>query len=121
MKAQVGNILRPRLTDFQKEDLTLMVKKFVLNGYFREMKVMFAMKEMDYGSRVYQRVALHFSSGLADENERIDLNHYDTGDVIEWWNKKGKKMLHKKMMEKKSNAMGEIRKLMRCKWARSVR
>jgi hypothetical protein len=90
------------------------LKEFILNGLFREHKVFFNNKQMDFRSDVYKRVKLHFWKGLDKERERFVLNDSD-GKVVDWWDKEGKVMLHKKMMEKKSNCLSELRKTMKRK------
>ena len=89
---------------------------FVLNGLFRECKVIFQKEETEYGGPLYRRVLFQFKDGLADPKSRFDLNSYQPKDVVmDWWNKYGVNIIHKKLMEKKSNHMAEVRRLLRGK------
>ena len=90
------------------------LKEFILNGLFREHKVFFNNTQMEFHSDVYKRVKLHFSKGLDRVNERFELE--DSSELVsEWWEKEGRVVLHKKMMEKKSNCLSELKKTMKRK------
>jgi hypothetical protein len=92
------------------ETWTEYVKHFVLNGLFREQKVIFKEKELEYKGAIFNRIAFHFNKGMKNRESRVNLDEYDSEEVETWWMKHGAPMVHKKLMEKKSNQMSEIRK-----------
>ena len=92
------------------------LKDFVLGGLFRECKVIFKKSELQYGGLIYNRVALHFKLGMPKASERFDLNQEDKELVESWWQGEAEKIIHKKLMEKKSNQMQEIRKCIKSKF-----
>ena len=90
-----------------------LLKSFILNGFFRECKVIFKQDELKYKGPVFNRVRLHFTKGLPNDSDRFDLNMMNSDFVEEWWNIYGQKIVHRKLMEKKANVMMEIRKYMK--------
>ena len=91
------------------------VKEFVLNGFYRETKVFFNSQQMEFGSLTYMRFKLHFAKGKLKQEERYDLDSFDQARVQQWWKRHGVRTLHKKMMEKKSNAMADLKRHMKGK------
>jgi hypothetical protein len=91
------------------------VKEFVLNGFYRETKVFFNSQQMEFGSMTYKRFKLHFAKGKMKHEERYNLDLFDQNKVKQWWKKHGVQILHKKMMEKKSNAMADLKRHMKGK------
>jgi hypothetical protein len=91
------------------------VKEFVLNGFYRETKVFFNTQQMEFGSMTYKRFKLHFDKGKMKQEERYNLDMYDQNKVKQWWKNHGVQTLHKKMMEKKSNAMADLKRHMKGK------
>lgn len=87
------------------------IKSYVLCGFFREKKVFFSRKEMEFRSPVYKRIVLHMKS-CKSEGLKYDLDAKDQRIVENWWDTEAKQVLHKKMMEKKSNCLTQMRKAM---------
>ena len=56
-----------------------MIKKFVLNGLYREIKISFneEMEVLRHGSPVFNRVKKQFAHGLKEIPDRFDLDKQD--------------------------------------------
>ena len=89
----------------------------VLNGLYREKKVIFKDEELVYEGAIYKRVKLQFSSGLWPLERRIDFDKDANmkARVEEWWETLAKKTLRKKLSQKKSNTLCAIKESMRSK------
>ena len=93
----LGNSQQPRIFGKWTEEL----HHFVLNGLFRECKVIFQQEEIEYGGPVYKRVLFQFKDGLADPKNRFDLALYQPKEwVVDWWNNHAVPIIHKKLMGK---------------------
>ena len=91
---------------------------FVLNGLYREKKVIFKDDELVYGGAIYKRVKLQFLSGFWPLSKRIDFeaNESMKEKVEKWWEDWAKKTLREKLSQKKSNTLCAIKDAMRSKW-----
>ena len=77
--------------------------------------MVFKDEELNYNGLIANRVKMHFQLGLLPDTDRIDWSLFNDTLVADWWNTSAKRIVHKKLMEKKANVLMEVRKLMKSK------